>query len=323
MSQPAGAGCGPATSKRTFDGDGNKISEDDFNGHRTCFTYDTARRLQITRTEGLSGGASCGGVPAGGRRISTAWHPDWQLPTKIAEPGRITTYVYNGQTDPFGSGALSCAPTNATVVLNGNPIAVVCKIVEQITDDKDGSAGFGATQKSGTKLRVQQWTYNKTGQVLTAEDPLGNVTTYTYYANGDLQTIKNAKGQITRFTLYTAGGLPKEVVDPNGNKTTYTYDVRSRMATSSANGLTTTFDYDGVGNLMKVTRPDTSWISFEYNSAYRLTAVRDGSGNRIEYTLDAAGNRTGQSVKDPNGKLTAALAFSIDALGRVQRVTGQ
>ena len=80
---------------------------------------------------------------------------------------------------------------------------------------------------------------------------------------------------------------------------------------------------DPAGQLLKVTSPDQSWVGYEYDAAHRQTAVKDNLGNRIEYVLDNAGNKTGQSVKDPLGNLARSLARSIDALGRVQQTTGR
>ena len=51
-------------------------------------------------------------------------------------------------------------------------------------------------------------------------------------------------------------------------------------------------------------------------------AVQTNLGNHIEYTLDNAGNRTAETVKDTSGALRRQLARSIDALGRVQQTTG-
>jgi len=96
-----------------------------------------------------------------------------------------------------------------------------------------------------------------------------------------------------------------------------------RLLSTSVGGQTTTYDYDAAGQLLKVTNPDQSWIGYEYDAAHRQVAVKDNLDNRIEYALDNAGNKTGQSVKDPGGNLARTLARSIDALGRVQQATGR
>jgi YD repeat-containing protein len=270
-------------------------------------------------------------LPAGSRKTSTQWHPQWRLRTKVAEPGRITTYVYNGQPDPFnGNATASCAPAAYGLFHETRPLALVCKKVEQPTTDADGAQGFNAPLQTGVPNRVWQWTYNQVGQVLTERDPLNNQTTNVYYSSttadytlGDLQRSTNAAGHITQYPRYNRHGQVLRSIDANGITTDYTYDVRQRLRTITTAGDTTTYDYDAVGQLRRVTQPDSSAVAYEYDAAHRLIAVSDSAGNRIEYTLDNAGNRTAENVKDPSGALKRQLARVMDALGRVQQTTGR
>jgi YD repeat-containing protein len=157
-SQPAGAGCGAASSNTSYDANGNVASDDNFNGTRSCYFSDLARNLEITRVEGLPNTTACLTVtpasavlPIGTRKTSTQWHPDWRRKTAQAEPGRLTTLVYNGQPDPFNGGAVaSCAPTTATLP-DGKPIVVLCKQVEQATTDVDGSKAFTVPGNPGSQ----------------------------------------------------------------------------------------------------------------------------------------------------------------------------
>lgn len=323
-----------------YDNIGNVVNRDNFDGHRICYGYDIIRNLETTRVEGLANTATCSSVtaqgatlPTGSRKISTQWHPDWTLETKRAEPGKITTSVYNGQPDPFNGGATaSCAPASA-LLPDGKPIVVLCRQVEQATTDTTGAQGFSAVQQTGTVNREQKWTYNQYGQILTHDGPrtdVSDVTTYVYYTDttadhtmGDLQTMTNALGKVTSFPLYNKHGQVMSMVDPNGVTTSYTYDLRQRLKTVAVGGKTTNYDYDKVGQLTKVTYPDTSFVGYEYDDAHRLKAVYDKQGNRIDYTLDNAGNRTEEKTKDPTGNLKRLLSRNMDALGRVQQVTGR
>ena len=119
QSQAAGSGCGPSSSALTYDAQANVTSRADFNGQKICYAYDFARNVEIKRVEGLAASANCSTAlsspPIGSRVISTEWHPDWDMPTRIAEPKRVTTRVYNG----YGA---TCAPT--TSLVDGKPAAV-------------------------------------------------------------------------------------------------------------------------------------------------------------------------------------------------------
>ena len=337
-SQPAGSGCSASSSAQQFDANANVTQSDDFNGSRTCFAYDGAgRNLELVRVEGLPSPAECAGMlgqgatlPSGSRKVSSAWHPDWRLRTRTAEAGRLSTYVYHGQPDPFDGNVLAnCAPAWARLP-DGKPIAVLCKGIQQSTTDSDGSQGFGATLQSGIPSRVQTWTYNEYGQVLTATDPLNNVTRYIYYADttaehtqGDLQALTDALGHVSQFTRYDAAGKLLQAVDANGVVTRYTYDPRQRLSSADVGGQVTGYDYALTGQLRRATEADGSFVAYEYDHAQRPVAVQDSAGNRIEYTLDSAGNAIAQTVRDNAGTLRRQLTRVMDALGRVRQVVGR
>lgn len=334
--QPTGAGSAASTDLRVLDASGNLVARSDFNGNLTCTSVDASTGLELSRVEGLATSQNCSAVtpagatlPAGSRKTSRTWHPDWPLETRIAEPGRFITRVFNGQPDPFAGNATAwCAPATA-LLPDGKPIVVLCKEVEQATTDGDGRLGASASLQAGVANRVRSWTYNTVGQVLTATDPLNNTTTYTYYADttadhttGDLHVVSNAKGHVTTYTKYDKHGQILEVTDANGVTTVNTHDQRLRLLTSTVGGQTTSYAYDAAGQLTRVTQPDASYVGFEFDEAHRQKAVFDSKGNRIEYTLDNVGNKTAEVVKDPAGVLARSVARAYDALGRLRSVTG-
>jgi YD repeat-containing protein len=356
QSQPAGSGCAASSSAIAYDANANPISRDNFTGQRTCYAYDLTRNLETVRAEGLSNAVACPTnlstyIPPAStatsaiRKVTTQWHPDWRMETRRAEPKLITTFVYNGQPDPTAANVIaSCAPTTA-LLPDGKPIAVLCKKVEQATTDETGGAGFSAVSlaaASGGTPRVWAYTYNAFGQVLTAKGPRSDVnetTTNTYYATttvdytmGDLATMTNAAGHVTNYTKYDPHGNVLRKVEPNGVTTDYTYDLRQRLKTvtvTPAGGATaavpaqvTKYDYDPVGQMIKATQPDGSFITYTYDPAHRLTDITDSLGNTMHYTLDNMGNRVKEETKDAGGALKRNIARVYDALNRLQNVTG-
>ncbi|MBW8848004.1 MAG: RHS repeat protein [Burkholderiales bacterium] len=336
QSQPAGSGCAASVKQQDYDANGNVAWREDFKGNRTCYANDLSRNLESSRVEGLATNSSCDAVapqgsalPSNARRISTQWHPVWRLETRVAEPRRLTTKVYNGQTDPFSGAVTWCAPSNATLP-DGSPIVVLCKQVEQATTDANGALGFTATVDTSVPNRVQQWAYNQYGQVRTATDPLNNTTTHVYYTDttadhtlGDLWTVTNALNQSIQFTKYNPAGQWLTMVDANGTTTTRTFDLRQRVKSTTTGTLTTSYEYWPTGLLKTVTLPDASTVNYGYDDAHRLTSVTDSLGNQIVYTLDNSGNRIGETVTDPSGKLAKTLTRVPDALNRIQQVTGR
>ena len=81
--------CEGANKTYNYDANGNVSSKTDWNGVETTYTYDMARNLELTRTE-------ASGTPQE-RVITTQWHADFRLPTKITESNKITEYTYDAQ----------------------------------------------------------------------------------------------------------------------------------------------------------------------------------------------------------------------------------
>jgi RHS repeat-associated protein len=307
ITQPCiGSGCGGATtntSRNKYDApgyandyaNGNVTSKTDFNGIETTYTYNITRNLEISRTE-ASGTTSA-------RTISTQWHPIFRLPTSIAEPLKITTYTHDA---------------------NGN----VLSKSEQTTTDVNGSQSFAATSV-GTP-RTWTYTYNTFGQVLILDGPrtdVNDTTTYTYDPiNGNLLTITSALNQVTQITHHDASGRPLRTIDPNGLVTQITYTPRGwtdliKVGTDTVYE-TTDLDYDGVGQLIKATLPDGSYLSYTYDAAHRLTDISDSQGNTIHYTLDLMGNRTATEVKDPSGTLKRSHRNVYNTLNKLTQGIG-
>jgi len=346
--QPAGAGCAAATSNAAYNSSGDAISRDDFNGNRSCFAYDSSRALRTMALEGRANTQACSFVPSTAdvshpeRLTTTAWHPDWSLKVREAQPKKITTWVYNGQPDPIAGGTSACAPASA-LLPDGKPIAVVCARYEQATTDSTGVQGFAATVTGAT--RAWTFVYNQAGQVLqettpklSAADTMSHTTQYVYYTDtsmngnvghtiGDLQSVTNPLLQTTNYTLYDGAGRLLSSTDANSVVTTQTYWPRGWLKTLTVTPpvgapLQTSYDYWPTGLLKTVTMPDASTLNYAYDGAHRLTDITDAAGNRVHYVLDNDGNRTSEQITDASGNLASTVTRAFDALNRVQSQIG-
>lgn len=295
--------------------------------HNSCFVSDPILGREIARVEALPYGSTCPSnlasyLPLAGteeRKTLTEWHSDWRLPTRMAESRKIITIVYNG-------GAANCAPSVALV--QGRPAAVICSVSEQATDDERGAHGFAALPV-GTP-RTWRYTYTTYGRVLTATDPNNRTTSYAYYSDtdpdvgkrGNMASITNAASHTITITDYNPRGQPTRIVDANGVVITLTYDPRLRLTSYAQGSEVTGYRYDSRGLLEQVTLADGGSLTYTYDVAHRMTAIVDQKGNRVDYTLDAMGNRTAEQVRDPGGALVNNIARVVNALNWVQQVTG-
>ncbi|MHA6885357.1 discoidin domain-containing protein [Ralstonia pseudosolanacearum] len=305
ISAPCGL-CGSTRKSSSYDANNNLTQETDYNGTVTTHAYDSQKR-EIQRVDGAG--------TASARTTTTEWHKIWNLPLRIASPTKLETYSYDS---------------------NGN----LTRYSETPTADSDGSQGFSAAATGAT--RTTNWTYTADGQVATSSGPRTDVatsTTYVYrtaddtnspplYRKGDLYQIIDPLGRTTTLNQYDASGRPLQMTDDNGTVTAFTYSNRGWLSSQTITpageaGQTTNYSYDAVGQLTKVTLPDSSTVSFTYDAAHRLTGAADSQGNSISYSLDAMGNRTQEQVTDPNGVLTRRIDRVFDSMNRPLRVTQQ
>ena len=214
------------------------------------------------------------------------------LPSQIDEPGRRTTFNYDN---------------------SGN---VLTKTVKDTATNT---------------TRIWTFTYNNIGQVLTADGPrtdLNDVTTFAYNncntggGCGQVHTVTDALNHVTTINSYDGNGRPLTLIDPNGIQTTLTYNTRGWLTSRQTSTETTTYQYDGVGQLTKITLPTGALLSYTYDGAHRLTQITDQIGNKIVYALDGLGNRTQENVYDPTNALAQTRQHVYDTLSRLQKDIG-
>ena len=279
---------------RTYDANGNVSTATDFNGNQTTYSYDMARNLELSRTEAFG--------TAYARTITTEWHPVDRVPTRVAEPKRLTTYSYDAA---------------------GNLLVRT----EQATGDLTGASGFTAALIG--PVRTWRYEYNGVGDILRVTGPRTDVvdqTNFAYDSYGNLETVTNALGQVTSYSNYDASGRVGRVTAPNGSVTDYSYTARGwisrRTVTAGDIAETTDYEYNGGGQVTKVILPDLSWVAYTYDGAHRLTGVTDNIGNSVTYTLDLTGNRLREQTNDPGGVLRRQITRVFDTMNRVTQQTG-
>jgi RHS repeat-associated protein len=216
------------------------------------------------------------------RTITTTWHPTFRLPITISEPNRITTFTYD-------------------------------------------TSGNLAKKSITSGAQSQNWVYTYIGNLLTKIDgprsDVNDFTIFTYDMQDNLTTVKDAISGITNLT-YDANGRISFITDFNGMTTSLTYDPRGRILSRLEGQELTTYLYDNVGQLLKITTPDNKWLAYTYDQAHRLTGISDMLGNKIQYTLDLLGNRIKEETKDPAGVLIQIRRSQFDALNRLSTLIG-
>jgi RHS repeat-associated protein len=155
-------------------------------------------------------------------------------------------------------------------------------------------------QTQGTITDVTDYVYTKAGRIAAIASPSGLVTEYG----------RNALGQITRVTVTPAKSAASPVVTAatylpfgpvlsytlgNGQTITRTYDTNYQVTDVTSPALNLHFARDAVGNIVAlgdVPGASPAMETYTYDALYRLTSVKDASGNIIEaYTYSRTGDR--------------------------------
>ena len=181
----------------------------------------------------------------------------------------------------------------------------------------------------------QDWTYsyNANGQVLSANGPrtdVNDLTQYSYDVFGNKTSITNALGHTIFMQNYNTRGQAGLIRDANNVETVLVYHRRGWLLSSTvkdpggsaSRDASTRYTYDNEGQLRSTTLPNGTVLTNEYDPAHRLIAVSNNAGERIDYVLDAAGNRLEEITGTAALGITKSLTMAYDELNRLILLTG-
>jgi RHS repeat-associated protein len=276
----------------------------DQNGRERAQTW-TANSDVATTTDAFATGGGQGNV-------TTATYDQLNNTTGIVLPtGAATQALYaqgpNCQTAQSGHPYLpKCAIDDA-----GNHQSYTYDSAGNVTKVKDATTGGTGAEFSYTyENATGSLCGGVAGQVCTATDGNGKVTSYAY-TNGNLTTVTPPAPLGSTSYSYDAVGRVTSVTDGNGDTTTYAYDAADRVTqTTYDNGQSQTTGYNQDGTISSEYDPAAGHISYGYNilgkQNYQNTypLISGGLGGTLSMTYDASGNLT--SHNETNGITTYA-----------------
>ena len=231
--------------------------------------------------------------------------------------GRVTTNRYDGQ-----------GRVIKTVLPEGNSLEYTyddapCASQKRCTHNRKSLTQI-AKPGSGLAALTTGTTYEASfNQPASLIDPRGQRTTYTYTAQGLPLSVTQptdaagvAPTTTSAYSSFSAAGYPtfylpttvtQKISAANSVGTVTAYDAANRfvpktVTVDSGTGklnLTTTYTYDGIGNLIGVDGPRTDVAD--------TAAMAYDAERRLVQTTDALGKQTRQAY-DPSGRLVRAAA---------------
>ncbi len=203
-----------------------------------------------------------------------------------------------------------------------------------------------------------------TGLPSASTDPSGFLSSYQYNAQGRLTQVVNPDFSMVKFSYDSTGTRLTGITDENGNQITFTYhsgtngfgkflktiespdgdgdgspDITSftyngtgmlRTVTDAENRVTT-FDYDNVDRLVKITHPDTSAVTsvvYEYGGtttqpyvdASNIQSITDERGVTIDFDYDPLDRVRAIHEPTESGLASGSTTFTYDLNGNVTLV---
>jgi RHS repeat-associated protein len=303
-------------------------------GEQDTYTFTTPQN--VPKVTGISR-AAIGTVAAASETMT--YDANGYLNQSTDWNGNVTTYVNDTHGDPtiINEAVGSAVARTTNIVYDTTWVHLphtVAKPGFTVTNDYDAAKGnlltrvitdtTSQTSPYATNGQTRTWTYTwtATGQLRSVRLPRRDVvakTTYGYIG-GALTSIIDAASHKTTILTYTGGGLPLTITDANGVLTTLSYDARLRLhsnvLTTAAGNLTTTWDHDAAGNLIRLTLPDGSYTMYGYDNAHRLTLITNALGETQQLTLDAMDDMTETLWENASSVITRQHNATYDALGR-------
>ncbi|GAG82408.1 unnamed protein product, partial [marine sediment metagenome] len=159
------------------------------------------------------------------------------------------------------------------------------KYVKQMTE---------STPAGLEKLTTIDKTYTDTD-----EDDIADLIVKTVTVNGKATAIEDniitaqktviSPEDRTVTSLYDPATLQAESVSVTGlHPTNYSYNSRGRLASVSTNNRQSSFTYNAKGFLESITDSEDHTTSYEYDAVGRMTGINRPDGNFIDFSCDDA-----------------------------------
>ncbi|HET9346554.1 MAG TPA: RHS repeat-associated core domain-containing protein, partial [Candidatus Limnocylindrales bacterium] len=217
------------------------------------------------------------------------------LGTMNAETNVVTDHTYNARGNrtkvvrPSPAATSGTDGTTVTTRFAYDAADRLCRVVENSTQSDPTWDGLSnkcadAIDGSTTTNVSTRYTSDGAGNLATMVDANGNTTTYAYDAAGRMTSLTDALGKAVSWTYNDLGQKTAEnnrTDFPTPGSIGWTYDGAGRILTRTANGATTSYEYDATGNRTCAGTGTTC-----STAADRITATHD----RLNRPLTVASN---------------------------------
>jgi RHS repeat-associated protein len=295
--------------------------------------YDTRRRFPISKKNALG-------------QVET--YPSYDAASgTLKQRIDINGLVYNQTVDGFGRKRIETAPDGNETRSYEKVCDASCPagaVAIAITDYMKNGQRVALpklvySDSAGHVLRTQSWAFD--GKLVVTDsryDARGRLAE-TYWpriigapqvsasrlAYDDLDRVtstvtpNDAGQELTASTAYQ--GLTTVLTNAKGQRKSDTRNMQDKLASSvDALGGTTTYAYDGYGNLLQTQDPAGNVVTVSYDALGRRIALNDPDLGKISYGVDPLG-QVWKQVSPLQAAAGTATTLRYDALGRMVKRT--
>ena len=296
--------------KTVYDKDNRVTEETDALGQKESYTYDKDSRVtSITDKRGFTTGFDYdahGNIQVVTDKTGLKSHLEYDKNdnlTKVTDAlGGVTTYGYDNMDNLVTFTNAANKTTNYTYDLEGN-----------LTSIKDPAG------------RTEKFDYDEKGRLTGHTQASGKKTTYDYDKLNDLleKSYQDAKGEKSEKNVtyaYNSAGERVSMKDQTG-KSSYEYDALGRITkVTSGSKKDVSYVYDDADNLQAIVYPDGTKISYEYDLNDNLVKLTDRNGKVTTYKHDAL-NRVTEVIRS-NGTKTEVSYDAEDHITKIVNTCG-
>ncbi|MFO0880614.1 MAG: RHS repeat-associated core domain-containing protein [Gemmataceae bacterium] len=330
-----------------FRSDGSLEYVEDRNGNRITTTFTSGRLTRLTHSNGATltlaynpAGRIVSITDSAGRLTSYGYDATSSYLLTVTTVAGTTSYSYNtsgpaarlhaltsvsdstGVTQTYeydNQGRLSGTYTSTSdsrlaFSYDGAGTVTTTDAVGGVNQVFMDHRGLVARQATGTGYYVN-FSYDQARRVTRTTDALGRTQSYTYSPGGAVLSTTDTQGHTSRYLAGGPNEQPSTFIDANGNTTRYAYDaVGNRTQSTYADGSVERAAYDAQGNAIQLVNRRGQSIARTFNVAGQLTSETFHDGTSNHYTYDLRGRLA--TAIDPAGTTT----FTHDDHDRLIRI---
>lgn len=165
----------------------------------------------------------------------------------------------------------------------------------------------------GNGARVIQNTYDSENRITRQIDANGKESTLSY---GTGRTVTKDGNGATTIYDYDDQYRTTKITYPNGTSINRTYQNNQMVSETDALSHTTSYEYDGNGNITRETRYDGASKTYTYNAQNMLISQTDYEGRQTRYEYDGKTNLT--KVIQPENR---SISYTYDGNNHLTKIT--